>query len=288
MRRFARSPSGNVALVRPFLGWRHVELEEVCALAGVTPFDDPSNDNLEFERVRVRQGASRGGLARSRHNQPKRCPPRRGRRSTPLGFDTRVAAQRVPCRRTNYLPSERCAARDPPTNDPSGNSRACERGAGRRASRTRTRSNSGCACYGPKSNIARSRLHRRKGLALCARAIAPRRSSISRNWRGRSLTALPGALRLLFVICRASRDAPSMIGGIDFDCRRSAGSFERSLKHALFVGHALCVVLCDQDEKACPGLRDHKVRARRLVGDERSLDETSRPPQFGRGERQPS
>ncbi len=55
MRRFARSPSGNVALVRPFLGWRHVELEEVCALAGVTPFDDPSNDNLEFERVRVRQ-----------------------------------------------------------------------------------------------------------------------------------------------------------------------------------------------------------------------------------------
>ena len=55
MRRVARPQNGAIALVRPLLGWRHSELEEVCAAAGVEPVQDPSNDDEEFERVRVRK-----------------------------------------------------------------------------------------------------------------------------------------------------------------------------------------------------------------------------------------
>jgi tRNA(Ile)-lysidine synthase len=55
MRRVARAQSGVIALVRPLLGWRHSELEAVCAAAGVEPVQDPSNDDEEFERVRIRK-----------------------------------------------------------------------------------------------------------------------------------------------------------------------------------------------------------------------------------------
>lgn len=55
MRRIARAPGGSVALVRPLLGWRHSELEAVCAAAGVEPVQDPSNENEQFERVRIRK-----------------------------------------------------------------------------------------------------------------------------------------------------------------------------------------------------------------------------------------
>jgi tRNA(Ile)-lysidine synthase len=55
MRRVARMPDGGLAIVRPLLGWRHSELEAVCAGAGVEPVQDPSNDDPQFERVRVRQ-----------------------------------------------------------------------------------------------------------------------------------------------------------------------------------------------------------------------------------------
>ena len=41
-------------VVRPLLGWRHLELEAVCAAAGVEPVRDPSNEDERFERVRVR------------------------------------------------------------------------------------------------------------------------------------------------------------------------------------------------------------------------------------------
>jgi tRNA(Ile)-lysidine synthase len=54
MRRVAQVPGGKMALVRPLLGWRHVELEQVCSDAGVTPASDPSNEDEQFERVRVR------------------------------------------------------------------------------------------------------------------------------------------------------------------------------------------------------------------------------------------
>ena len=55
MRPIARGAGASVAIVRPFLGWRHSELEAVCAAAGVKPVDDPSNADEQFERVRVRK-----------------------------------------------------------------------------------------------------------------------------------------------------------------------------------------------------------------------------------------
>jgi tRNA(Ile)-lysidine synthase len=55
MRRLARLPGGRLAVLRPLLGWRHAELEQVCADAGVQPVDDPSNADEQFERVRIRQ-----------------------------------------------------------------------------------------------------------------------------------------------------------------------------------------------------------------------------------------
>jgi tRNA(Ile)-lysidine synthase len=55
MRRVSRAQGGGIAVVRPLLGWRHSELESVCADAGVEPVQDPSNEDDQFERVRVRK-----------------------------------------------------------------------------------------------------------------------------------------------------------------------------------------------------------------------------------------
>jgi tRNA(Ile)-lysidine synthase len=55
MRRITQIPGGTLALVRPLLGWRHAELEQICADAGVTPVADPSNEDEQFERVRIRR-----------------------------------------------------------------------------------------------------------------------------------------------------------------------------------------------------------------------------------------
>jgi tRNA(Ile)-lysidine synthase len=55
MRPRAVTPGSHVRLVRPLLGWRHAELERVCAVAGLTPAADPSNEDERFERVRVRR-----------------------------------------------------------------------------------------------------------------------------------------------------------------------------------------------------------------------------------------
>ena len=49
------SPGAHIRLVRPLLGWRRAELEQVCAHAGVEPVADPSNQDEQFERVRVRR-----------------------------------------------------------------------------------------------------------------------------------------------------------------------------------------------------------------------------------------
>jgi tRNA(Ile)-lysidine synthase len=54
MRPVARTPGGTTSLVRPLLTWRHAELERVCTDAGVRPVADPSNEDEQFERVRVR------------------------------------------------------------------------------------------------------------------------------------------------------------------------------------------------------------------------------------------
>jgi tRNA(Ile)-lysidine synthase len=45
----------NGTIFRPLLGFSKLELEEICATAGITPVRDPSNDNPDFDRVAVRQ-----------------------------------------------------------------------------------------------------------------------------------------------------------------------------------------------------------------------------------------
>jgi tRNA(Ile)-lysidine synthase len=49
----------HVRLVRPLLQWRRSELEKICADAKTTPASDPSNEDEQFERVRVRQALGR-------------------------------------------------------------------------------------------------------------------------------------------------------------------------------------------------------------------------------------
>ena len=55
MRRVSWSPSGAVPLLRPLLGWHRVDLEAVCAAANIEPVQDPSNEDEQFERVRIRK-----------------------------------------------------------------------------------------------------------------------------------------------------------------------------------------------------------------------------------------
>jgi tRNA(Ile)-lysidine synthase len=55
MRTAAVVPGSEIPLLRPLLGWRHLELEQICAAAGLEPAADPSNEDEAFERVRVRR-----------------------------------------------------------------------------------------------------------------------------------------------------------------------------------------------------------------------------------------
>jgi tRNA(Ile)-lysidine synthase len=55
MRRLSGRQGNLISLARPLLGWRHSELEAVCAAARVEPVQDPSNEDEQFERVRVRK-----------------------------------------------------------------------------------------------------------------------------------------------------------------------------------------------------------------------------------------
>ena len=66
MRRLAPVPGSDLALLRPLLGWRRMELEEICNEFGLTPIDDPSNADDQFERVRVRRGLAGAGWINSR------------------------------------------------------------------------------------------------------------------------------------------------------------------------------------------------------------------------------
>jgi len=56
MRPIGPIPGGAKAavLIRPLLHWRRSELVEICRRARVTPVEDPSNRDQQFERVRVR------------------------------------------------------------------------------------------------------------------------------------------------------------------------------------------------------------------------------------------
>ena len=66
MRRIAPVPGADITLLRPLLGWRRVELEQICTEFGLTPVDDPSNGDDQFERVRVRRGLAGAGWINSR------------------------------------------------------------------------------------------------------------------------------------------------------------------------------------------------------------------------------
>ena len=71
MRPVAPVPGGEARLVRPLLAWRRSELEGICKSAGLKPVADPSNQDEQFERVRIRRGLASAdwldpdGIARS-------------------------------------------------------------------------------------------------------------------------------------------------------------------------------------------------------------------------------
>lgn len=54
MRPRAITPGAHTPLIRPLLGWRRSELQQICDDAGLTPAADPSNADETFERVRIR------------------------------------------------------------------------------------------------------------------------------------------------------------------------------------------------------------------------------------------
>lgn len=59
MRSRSITTGSHVRLVRPLLGWRRTELEQICAAVGATPASDPSNEDEQFERVRMRRALAR-------------------------------------------------------------------------------------------------------------------------------------------------------------------------------------------------------------------------------------
>lgn len=61
MRFVAPIPGAKARLLRPLLGWRRSELEQICSAAGLAPAQDPSNADEHFERVRVRKGLAEAG-----------------------------------------------------------------------------------------------------------------------------------------------------------------------------------------------------------------------------------
>lgn len=48
-------PGSDLPLLRPLLGWRRAELEQVVTAAGIDPVRDPSNEDEQYDRVRVRK-----------------------------------------------------------------------------------------------------------------------------------------------------------------------------------------------------------------------------------------
>ena len=54
MRGRSITPGNHVRLVRPLLGWRRADLQQICVEAGLSPALDPSNADERFERVRIR------------------------------------------------------------------------------------------------------------------------------------------------------------------------------------------------------------------------------------------
>lgn len=55
VRRDNDAGAGGLSIVRPLLGFRRVELENVVSAAGLQAVKDPSNQDDRFDRVRIRQ-----------------------------------------------------------------------------------------------------------------------------------------------------------------------------------------------------------------------------------------
>ena len=52
-------PGSDLSLIRPLLGWRRSELVAICDAANLESAADPSNEDAQFERVRIRRALSR-------------------------------------------------------------------------------------------------------------------------------------------------------------------------------------------------------------------------------------
>ncbi len=52
-------PGSHIPLLRPLLGWRRQELAEVVEGVGIAPVHDPSNLDMRFDRVKMRQHLAR-------------------------------------------------------------------------------------------------------------------------------------------------------------------------------------------------------------------------------------
>lgn len=48
-------PDSDLPLIRPLLRWRRSELVALCSAAGLEPAADPSNEDEQFERIRIRR-----------------------------------------------------------------------------------------------------------------------------------------------------------------------------------------------------------------------------------------
>ena len=53
--RASRPLTATVDVIRPLIRWRRSELVDVCRAAQLRPVDDPSNDDMRFERTKVRR-----------------------------------------------------------------------------------------------------------------------------------------------------------------------------------------------------------------------------------------
>ena len=55
IRAMTNVPGSDHWLLRPLLGWRKADLEDVVRAAGIEPVRDSSNDDEDFDRVRIRK-----------------------------------------------------------------------------------------------------------------------------------------------------------------------------------------------------------------------------------------
>ena len=145
MRSVAKAPGAQMALLRPLLGWRRSELEQLCADAGID-----SGRRSEQRRRAVRAGADppgarRGGLVRFPGAS-------RSARTTSPQADAALHWATTPgmeargdqWERANRVPADRCSARNPPPNRAPRDSEPRERrrqeiSAGRRSTRSSPR-----------------------------------------------------------------------------------------------------------------------------------------------------